>query len=608
MFLPHTVQKVSRFWRMSSAISATLFLVIVLAACGGGTTVTPTPTTTVQFTNIPLKLPAAAYNGQLIGPMPAGSIVNLGVSFKVNSDVLPKQQGKIPTGQNIDGSKIANQYGISDATYQKIKSFLGIEDVTLTLNKLHSYMTLKAKASTVEEIFQTQFQIYKQDGRQYYVPAANKPPRLPNAVAGYIIAVTGLESYYTLSPGIASQAQHSMIAAPTSRKSKSAADCTVTAPDTLLPSQIATAYGYQPFLRHGFNGTGVTVNIVELGGVSGPDLENYFSCVNFPTNHFSYQDIIKPAAQPDPGGTEEATLDIEMVAGLAPGANIVDYEAAIPNPSNSNLTLDSEFQLLNGDLQAIIDNNISGDTGVNVVSISYGAPEAAVDPNVVNAIDQSIQTLVNVENMTVFVSTGDCGAFGTHELNKLAVQYPSTDPWATAVGGTELAVSQQGQRANEVVWGNPHPSGTVCNHNDWGGGGGVSTLFKIPSWQKGRGVTNRYTTGARQVPDVSAVADNVPIYADGQWVAVGGTSAAAPIWASSIAVLEQALVTNTKHYVYGPDLFYIVADQAPNSRSYFDVVQGNNLYYSATANWDNASGWGSPNLLNFYNSVVALLK
>ncbi len=591
-------------WHRASAIGTTLFLVFMLAACGGSSTNTATPTASaLQYTTIPLNLPAAAYKAQLLGQLPAATPLQLGVSFKVNASVLAKAQGQVPTGQKVDVSKIANEYGISDATFQQIKAYLGIEDVSLKLGKLHSYMAVTAKAASVAKLFQTQFQLYKLNGRQYYVPAANEPPKLPSFIMNYVVAITGLESYFTLTPGFRAPP---MTARPLSSKHQ-AADCTVTAPNTLLPQQIAAAYGYGQFTRHGFNGAGVTINLVELGGIAGDDLSNYFACVNYPTSQFSYKDIIQPSSDPDPDGTAEATLDIEMIAGLATGANIIDYEAAIANPKDTGMSLSSQFELLNDGLQSIIDDNVSGSNNVNLVSLSYGAPESDLDPNVVNAIDQSLNTLDTAENMSIFVSSGDCGAFGTHELDKLGVSFPSTDPWVTAVGGTRLAVNSQGNRAGEIVW-SKSPSSQTCTDNSWGSGGGVSQDFKMPSWQAGAGVSNRYSDGARQVPDIAAAAINIPIYFAGQWQAVGGTSAAAPIWASSMAVLDQALLTNTKHFVYGPDLFYIVANKAAAYHPFFDVTGGNNLYYTATTNWDDATGWGSPNLLNLYNAIVALLK
>jgi kumamolisin len=562
----------------------------------------PTPGP-LEYTTIPLHLPAAAYQAQLIGPLAASSTLTLGVSFKVNSSVLPKPTGTVPTGQQINGSQLANAYGISDATYEKIKQYLGVKDVTLKLGALHSYMSVTAKVESIETLFQTRFLVYKLKGREYYVPAANQPPKLPTFIMSYVIAVTGLENYYTLTPDIDRQA--TTVAPLTMRRGS--ATCVGEQPGILLPQQIASAYGYTSFAKQGYTGKGVRINLVELGGVAQSDLENYFACVGFPASNFHYEDVIQPAAQPDPDGTAEATLDIEMVASLAPAAQIVDYEAAIPNPQDSSLTLASEFELLNQDLQAIIDDNILGNNGINLVSISYGAAENYIDPNVVSAIDQSLQTLVSAEDMTVFVASGDCGAFETEQYGQLGVQFPSSDPWVTAVGGTVLAVNGQGNRSGEVTWGNAHPSSTTCTDNDWGSGGGISQLFQQPTWQQGAGVKNRYANGERQVPDLAAVAYDIPVYSDNQWEVVGGTSAATPIWASGMALVNQALLAHTGQFVYGPTLFYVVANQASRDHPYNDIIHGNNLYYSATPGWDDTTGWGSPDLVNFYNALVALL-
>ena len=104
-----------------------------------------------------------------------------------------------------------------------------------------------------------------------------------------------------------------------------------------------------------------------------------------------------------------------------------------------------------------------------------------------------------------------------------------------------------------------------------------------------------------------SVKKNCHEVANNKWEATGGTSAATPIWASGMALVEQALVTNTKQFVYGPDLYYIVANNASKYKPFFDVVSGNNLYYTATPYWDDATGWGAPDMVNFYNAVVSLL-
>lgn len=129
-------------------------------------------------------------------------------------------------------------------------------------------------------------------------------------------------------------------------------------------------------------------------------------------------------------------------------------------------------------------------------------------------------------------------------------------------------------------------------------------MFHHPMWQAGRGVNNRYTQGQRQLPDVSAVADSVPIYYQSHWQAWGGTSAATPIWAMGLALVNEDLLQQRQSVFYGPGIFYQVAQHAASQhlQPYFDVTEGNNLYYPATAGWDYATGLGTPNLPNFTRS------
>jgi kumamolisin len=588
--------------RLPGAVGAIL-LIILLAACNGSSN-TPTPTPTVgqlQYTTINLKLPTTAYSAQTVGPLPGTTILKLGVSFKVNPKALPSSGNgtQVPSGQNNDLSKYANAYGITDATYQKIEKYLGVEGVTLNLGKLHSYMTVKAQASTVERLFQTQFVEHRLDKRTYYIPTT--APRLPTFVMTYVLAITGLESYSTVAPGIVHQPAFSQNTQgalstplmPASNKKQATANCNPGG--GVYPQSIANSYGFNSFYKKGYSGQHMTVNLIELGGLMSSDMQNYFSCVNFPTSQLKFVDVDDPPTQP----SDEATLDVEMIAGLDNGATIMDYES----DDTTAQTLDSLFVILNDELQAIVNDNASTNVNGSVVSISYGWAEDQLDPNVVAAIDQSLQTLVSVEHMTVFVASGDCGAFIGGDPQHLDVSFPASDPWSTAVGGTELAVTGQGSRANEVVWGE-HPAEATCKSNNWGSGGGVSTIFTIPSYQEGRGVKNQYSNGGRQLPDISAIADDIPVYYDGHWITVGGTSAATPIWGSAMVLLNQALIQNERAYIYGSDTFYDLENRAGAMLPYFDVVRGDNEYYKATLSWDNASGWGTPNLLNLYNAAL----
>jgi kumamolisin len=187
------------------------------------------------------------------------------------------------------------------------------------------------------------------------------------------------------------------------------------------------------------------------------------------------------------------------------------------------------------------------------------------------------------------------------------VDYPGSDPSSVDVGGTK-AVPGQNNTSNEVVWsdGSNHD---VCK-NEWGSGGGLSQVFKHPAWQDAPGVQNKYSNGERQVPDVAALAWNLAVYFQGQWILDGGTSAAAPIWASGMVLVNQALLDQAGSYFYGPSLFYQVAKDGPanNLQPYYDITDGNNLYYPATQGWDYASGLGSPNLPDFFKILLQETK
>ncbi|HET8843609.1 MAG TPA: hypothetical protein VFN35_19250, partial [Ktedonobacteraceae bacterium] len=166
------------------------------------------------------------------------------------------------------------------------------------------------------------------------------------------------------------------------------------------------------------------------------------------------------------------------------------------------------------------------------------------------------------------------------------------------VCGTVLHVNGSRQRTSEVVW-SDDSSHAQCG-NRWGSGGGVSQLYGHPNWQPG--------SGHRQIPDVAAAAFNLAVYFDGQWVPVGGTSAAAPIWATGMALVNQGLITQLHKFTAAPQLFYDVAKGVGGPSAYFDITRGDNLYYPAQRGWDYSTGLGTPNLGSFYQVLYNQLR
>jgi kumamolisin len=132
-------------------------------------------------------------------------------------------------------------------------------------------------------------------------------------------------------------------------------------------------------------------------------------------------------------------------------------------------------------------------------------------------------------------------------------------------------------------------------------------MFRRPDWQKANGVNNSHSQNDRQLPDLSAVAANLAVYFQGSWGAVGGTSAAAPIWAAGQALVNEDTMQTLRTFGYSPRLYYAVADSNAGANAYFDVTNGNNLYYSATPGWDYTTGLGTPNLAIFDHAVSSTL-
>jgi kumamolisin len=299
-------------------------------------------------------------------------------------------------------------------------------------------------------------------------------------------------------------------------------------------------------------------------------------------------------------------MDLELIAGIAPQVTILDYQ------TDGNTAF----------AQDLVDvfNRVASDHKVTVLSVSYGAYESSFSDAEMAAVNNSLRVLA-AEGISVFISSGDCGAFTQRIPNVAQVAFPASATYAIAVGGTHLQVNASNARTSETTWG-PGDNLPLCA-NDWGSGGGVSQNpdFRRPVWQVGPGTTTHFdgaaehvtispldfaTTvvapdGLRQVPDVAAAAyPNISVYYQGAWTASGGTSAAAPIWAAGTLLVDQALHTQGHTTIGGVPEFYSMANHPAGHHPYNDITSGDNMFYSATQGWDYTTGWGSPNFNDIY--------
>jgi subtilase family serine protease len=245
--------------------------------------------------------------------------------------------------------------------------------------------------------------------------------------------------------------------------------------------------------------------------------------------------------------------------------------------------------------------------GCEVEELSNGQAQIAPDEQM---WDSALKRLAATGG-SAFIASGDSGAYtcgsqltSTRTGSELpSVSSPSSDPYATSVGGTTLFVNPAGQGRGEAAWGAPFEGD--------GSGGGISDLWQRPSWQTGRGTSNSYSDGARELPDVSSLGDpntGWDVYVVGGWSVVAGTSAAAPLWAGLAALADQKLSEQGLRAVGFANLPIYAFGGAPArwpAKAFNDVIAGENLYYPATPGWDPATGWGSPNAAGFVQDLLA---
>jgi kumamolisin len=331
------------------------------------------------------------------------------------------------------------------------------------------------------------------------------------------------------------------------------------------PGALVAPFAYP--LEAGYTGAGVTVGVVMASPVQSSDIDAYKKYFGVPSDGGKVKNIDVDGGttfNAANGASMEATLDVETIAGLAPGATINVY--VIPELAD-NYAVDAY-------------NTALSDSAVKVVNSSFSGCEA--DDPAYNQSTDDIALMGAAQGVTFAASSGDqgteCFSGGTFVAG---VGAPASDPHVVGVGGTE---SYPGI-ASTQVWDDAYlgvPDGGA-------GGGGLSTEWAPPSYQKG--ISGASTTH-RSVPDIALPAVGDAIYVGGAWTAVDGTSWASPLYAAMQAEIDEACGAQ-----YGLAELYTVYKAHPSD--FIDVTSGNNEYggtpgYNAVKGFDLASGMGSP--------------
>ncbi len=420
------------------------------------------------------------------------------------------------------------------------------------------------------------------------------PPRVPAALAGSLTGIVGLSDLAVPRPQLRPGPPVGPLPAVGPAGPRAAGTAVPTACPTAAAvasgtggwtaDQLASAYGLDHLFGQGRTGAGETVGIFELEPYTPSDVQTYQSCFGL-TNPVADVPVDGGATGPQSG---EAALDIEAVAGLAPGAAIRVYSG----PDAGTGPLDTYARMVDDD-------------AARVLTTSWGQCEALLAPSE-QAGEAVLFAQAAAQGQTVLAAAGDAGSsdcynpFNGSGPTALAVDDPGVQPDVTAVGGTTLTQPAPGAWT-ESVW-NSGPSGGA-------GGGGVSGVVAAPTWQQTAAVQAAAAaapapdvcgTGAqpcRAVPDVSASADPAHgdvVFVNGSWAVIGGTSAGSPLWAAVVAVTNQGCASPAGllgPWLYGPSGPAALTDVVAGTNALFPSA---GTRYTAGPGYDLASGWGSP--------------
>ncbi len=496
-------------------------------------------------------------------------------------------------------AEFARQFGPSASAVRTVRQYLEQNGLRVThLSKAGTIIQAKGSTRNIAHAFSATLLTYKYKSITNLAFASDAS--LPQAVGQYVKTVVGLSGITTLHSKIARSKVTSRVSAPNFCSNNGSSDSSGNTPGTngYDLTQQGRLYGLGTQWAVGNYGTGEKIAMYELQSYSPTDVSFYKSCYGLTNSIQAINVDGGPQSADNTGGLEEANLDIEEAAGLAPGSTILVYQGTQNIGSGA---LDTYAQ-------------IADDNSAQIVSSSWGSCE--FDTSTQPAAEQLIFQQMAVQGQTVLSAAGDNGSsdcVGDTQISvpassaafpdtTLSVDDPSSQPYVTAVGG--LAV--QNITTTPTVWDvqcteqvEPTSCNTASGRPAEGGGGGISSVWSLPSWQQSAAANLSPAPTMRMVPDLSVMADprtGFIVRDSGSWTAVGGTSIGSPLMSALLAVAANVCgvtnfgTINPTLYSMPSNSFVDIGSSNANSNA---VAYGITSYVSG-AGYDLASGLGSP--------------
>jgi kumamolisin len=592
-------------------------------------------------TMIALKGSVPINRHPLIGPADPNKQIEITIKLRRKKEAGLPTLDEFVAGKRakLTRQQLADDYGSTREDAHTVQQWAAQHDLSVTaVHPGKREMHLTGSIAAMSRAFGVKLSKYRHARTKTEFRCPEGEIHIPQSLQPIVRGVFGLDTMPVV-------VRHGLRVA----RKAAAADPKTQFKGSFYPNEVSKLYNFPPT-----QGDGQRVAVLEFGGGFDQSvLADYFTKNIGLETPPTVNPILIGSAQMDvnDGATGEVYLDIEVIGAMAPQTTIDVYFAAFTGQG-----------FLNSIQHAVQNDDYAA------VSISYGLDEDATGTaqnpgwEMLNQnVDEAFRDAAAV-GIPLFISSGDQGSGSqrgflnpdTPEEEEITVYstaahagYPASSPYATAVGGTML-YAENGAITHEVVWNElgdvqqgsfyiVDATGTKLVEQQGkyylGGatGGGVSDRYKtVPSYQSNAGVhpqaANNGAGTGRGIPDVAGNAGAGTGYLVSQppnsqvaIAPVGGTSAAAPMWAALMACVRESVSASLNGNV--PVFFlndFIYA--AGKSSAFRDIVGGQKITYnsggamirgaftavgnnrstgvnaySAQKGYDLCTGWGTPN-------------
>ena len=568
---------------------------------------------TTQRQAILSNVTADLQGAQLLGPAPPAAelSVEVGLPWRnrgaLSSLLRQLYSGPYPGSRHyLTAAEFANQFAPTPADVGNVIGYFNSQGLSAqSISPDRTLIHLRGTTATIERAFDVLIDRWYDPSRQRSFVSSAVSPSLPAAIARLVQGVMGL------SDRDRAIAPRTVVGKATPRSS---ASCPSAPGGGYTPAQLQSAYDLSPLLNAGINGNDEAVGLAEMTPFSQENITTFDQCYGLNSSSLAPPITVDGgpsfqcgAASPYPT-CSEAEADIEVMQSIAPGASITVWEGGMNAnpPTPAQVEVDMWMAKANAD-----------STVVNSTRVGYCEAENSAQ---VMQGDGYFQRMA-AQGQSFFAYTGDQGANGNGDCNNSTdtskVDFPASDPWVTAVGGTELTLSRKGGYGSETAWADSLTAASA---------GGNSGQFPLPSWQQGSGVHQSSSNGMRQIPDVSSDGSgsstngySVYTWLCGTssspatcWSHAGGTSLSSPSWAALAALADQHLAAQgwTSLGFADPTLYGLAAGAKGLAYPPFHDVTDKEappypgaLFGPPGPGWDYATGLGSYDAYNLVRDI-----